>query len=98
MKKKTAMLEDKQAIFDAFADKSVAARESLELDEKTFGNIINEEIERINAKYNKSGKKPEWQENKVGNTSDEYHAQMKLSYAELVEYLLKKYGAAKEDF
>jgi hypothetical protein len=68
------------------------------LDEKTFGNIINEEIERINAKYNKSGKKPEWQENQVGNTSDEYHAQMKLSYAELVEYLLKKYGAAKEDY
>ena len=94
----TAMLEDKQAIFDAFADKSVAARESLELDEKTFGNIINEEIERINAKYNKNGKKPEWQENQVGNTSDEYHAQMKLSYAELVEYLLKKYGAAKEDY
>ena len=94
----TAMLEDKQAIFDAFADKSVAARESLELDEKTFGNIINEEIERINAKYNKSGKKPEWQENQVGNTSDEYHAQMKLSYVELVEYLLKKYGAAKEDY
>lgn len=45
-----SMLESKQAIFDAFADKSVAASESMELDDKTFGNIIKEEIDRINAK------------------------------------------------
>ena len=44
----------KQAIFDAFADKSVAATESLELDDKTFGNIIKEEIDRINAKNGKA--------------------------------------------
>ena len=44
-------LESKQAIFDAFADKSVAAIESKEMDEHTFGNIISEEIDRINAKY-----------------------------------------------
>lgn len=44
-------LESKQAIFDAFADKSVAAIESMELDDRTFGNIIKEEIDRINAKY-----------------------------------------------
>ena len=49
----TAMLENKQAIFDAFADKSVAANESLEMDDKTFGNIIKEEIDRINAKREK---------------------------------------------
>lgn len=46
-------LEGKQAIFDAFADKSVAAMENLEVDEKTFGNIIKEEIDRINTKYGK---------------------------------------------
>jgi len=46
----TALLEEKQKIFDAFADKSVAASESKELDENTFGNIIKEEIDRINAK------------------------------------------------
>lgn len=46
----TDMLKEKQAIFDAFADKSVAAQESVELDNNTLGNIINEEIERINAK------------------------------------------------
>ena len=46
----TSLLESKQAIFDAFADKSVAANESKELDDKTFGNIIKEEIDRINAK------------------------------------------------
>ena len=49
----TALLEQKQAAFDAFADKSEAAKESLELDEKTFGNIIKEEIDRINAKNGK---------------------------------------------
>ncbi|WP_281086239.1 DEAD/DEAH box helicase [Eubacterium ruminantium] len=46
----TKILETKQAEFDAFADKSVAAIESIELDEKTMGDIIKEEIDRINAK------------------------------------------------
>lgn len=46
----TAILESKQEIFDAFADKSVAASESMGLDDKSFGNIIKEEIDRINAK------------------------------------------------
>ena len=44
-------LESKQAIFDAFADKSEAAAKSQELDEKAFGDIIQEEIDRINAKH-----------------------------------------------
>lgn len=45
-----ALLESKQAVFDAFADESVVAEESFELDERSFGNIIDMEIERINAK------------------------------------------------
>lgn len=45
-----SVLESKQAIFDAFADTSVAADESMELDDNTFGDIIKEEIDRINAK------------------------------------------------
>ena len=36
-------LESKQALFDAFADKSVAANESMAIDDRTFGNIIKEE-------------------------------------------------------
>ncbi len=44
------ILEKKQAEFDAFADKSVAAKESIELDDKSFGDIIKEEINRINVK------------------------------------------------
>ena len=44
-------LESKQAVFDAFADQSVAAMESQELDDRTFGDIIKEEIDRINAKH-----------------------------------------------
>lgn len=50
----TALLESKQEIFDAFADKSVAASKSLEVDDKTFGNIIKEEIDRINAKHGRT--------------------------------------------
>ncbi|MBO4839381.1 MAG: DEAD/DEAH box helicase [Lachnospiraceae bacterium] len=46
----TDLLAEKQAIFDAFADKSEAARQSLELDEKSFGSLIQDEIERIKKK------------------------------------------------
>ena len=49
----TEILDQKQAIFNAFADKSVAAEQSIELDEKSFGQIIQEEIDRINAKNGK---------------------------------------------
>lgn len=45
----TALLAEKQAIFNAFADKSVAAQ-NIEVDTKTLGNIIQEEIDRINQK------------------------------------------------
>lgn len=49
----TNLLAEKQKAFDAFADKSVAAaKENLEVDSKTFGNLIQEEIDRINAKKN----------------------------------------------
>ena len=48
--KLTGLLEDKQVIFDAFADQSEAALESGEIDEQTFSSIIKEEADRINAK------------------------------------------------
>ena len=43
------MLREKQAIFDAFADQSSVAEETMELDEKTFGEIMREEAERIKS-------------------------------------------------
>ena len=46
----TSILEEKQQIFDAFADESVAAQKNMSMDNETFGNIINEEIERIKKK------------------------------------------------
>ena len=46
----TDLLQEKQAIFDAFADESIAAQKSIALDEKNFGNIIEDEIERIKNK------------------------------------------------
>ena len=44
------MLREKQAIFDAFADQSSVAEETMELDEKSFNEIMREEAERIRAK------------------------------------------------
>ncbi len=46
------MLQDKQREFDAFADKSVAAEQSIEINDTKFGDIINEEIERIKKEKN----------------------------------------------
>lgn len=47
------LLEEKQKVFDAFADESVSAdatqKKEAEIDDKTFGMLVNEEIERINA-------------------------------------------------
>ncbi len=51
------LLEEKQKIFDAFADESAAGTESLELDQKTFGNIVQEEIERINLSRSSCSRK-----------------------------------------
>ncbi len=44
------LLKTKQEIFDAFADESAVGTESLELDEKTFGSIMEEEKNRIQSK------------------------------------------------
>lgn len=49
-------LKAKQEVFDAFADRSSAAEESLELDEKTFGALVEEEIERIREKNKNENK------------------------------------------
>jgi len=51
----TELLEEKQAIFDAFADKSVSAEKTLEIDGTSFGDIILEEIERIKRKNSDKG-------------------------------------------
>ena len=44
------VLAQKKKVFDEFADKSVAAQqeENYEIDSKTLGTLIEEEIERIN--------------------------------------------------
>lgn len=44
------LLKDKQKVFDAFADKSLAAQLNMEIDENTFYNLIEEETARINKK------------------------------------------------
>jgi SNF2 family DNA or RNA helicase len=56
--KLTKLLEYKQEIFDAFADKSVAAEKNesydVEVDEKKFGQLIQEEIDRILSEKRKN--------------------------------------------
>ena len=48
------LLEKKQREFDVFADISVAAEKSAELDETTLGDLIEEEIERIQKRHAES--------------------------------------------
>lgn len=46
-------LSQKQLIFDSFADQSVAAQRSYEIDDQTFGSLIQMEIDQINASKKK---------------------------------------------
>ncbi len=89
----TDILEQKQAIFNAFADKSVSAQQSLEIDDKSFGDIITEEINRINIKRGINPTKVQSTENAVY-----YDELLKKSYSQIVDYLLNKYGRATGDY
>ncbi len=106
----TNLLKAKQEIFDAYADKSVAA-EKCEIDETTFGDIIKEEIDRIKKKRAESGEEAPFSDE--GDTSGEadasehapkplgeeyYDKLMAMSYNELVAFLLDKYGPVKGDY
>ena len=136
------LLEEKQAVFDAFADRSVAAiaaeGKEAEIDEKTFGKIIEEEIDRINTKngrksiHNNPAEKSDFQSVNAGDNlgsvvffnekretsnsektvaipldpsetlkkskNTDYTLEMGMTYDELVQHLLGKYGRAKEDY
>lgn len=89
----TDLLEQKQAIFNAFADKSVSAQQSLEIDDKTFGDIISEEIARINEKR---GISPTSSSN--ANNKNYYNSLLQMPYNQIVETLLSKYGKAQYDY
>ncbi len=89
----TEILEQKQAIFNAFADKSVSAQQSLEIDDKSFGDIITEEINRINIKR---GINPSKTQN--ANNAVYYDELLTKSYLQIVDLLLNKYGRATGDY
>ncbi len=89
----TEILEQKQKIFNAFADKSVSAQQSLEIDEKSFGDIITEEINRIN---NKRGTSPIKVQNT--NNADYYDNLLTKSYTQIIESLWNKYGRVPGDY
>ena len=89
----TDLLKQKQEIFDAFADKSVSAQQSIEIDDKSFGDIIAEEIARINEKR---GINPATRSQ--ADNSEYYDSLMKLTYSQIVEKLLSKYGKAQYDY
>lgn len=89
----TEILEQKQAIFNAFADKSVSAQQSLEIDDKSFGDIITQEINRINIKR---GINPTKTQN--ADNANYYDGLMTKSYLQIVDFLLNKYGRATGDY
>lgn len=115
--KLTEKLQEKQELFDAFADKSVSGQESIEVDNKTFGDIIKEEIDRINKKRGTPSEasqdikvekeKPKAEDLKKYDYNPivesekgkaYYQKIMKMSYDELVQYLINKYGPAQYDY
>ena len=68
------ILEEKQKIFNAFADKSVAAQESLDNEMSiTFGDLIQEEIDRINRE---NGKMVDDEEYDVESEMDDINQQV----------------------
>jgi len=81
----TNILEEKQEIFDAFADKSeAAASEKLEISSGAFKDIIQQEIDRINKEQGKTVDVPlkseddqpdqELEETRTNQTRKEYQA------------------------
>jgi len=77
----TSILEEKQKIFDAFADKSVAAQQTASIDDASFGDIIKKEIDRINKK--RGNDTSSVSASNLGN--DEYYDSLfKLDYYQLV--------------
>ena len=89
----TEILEQKQAIFNAFADKSVSAQQNLEIDDKSFGDIITEEINRINIKRGITPIKAQ-----SVNNAAYYDELLTKSYSQIVEILLKKYGCVTGNY
>lgn len=87
----TKLLEEKQSIFNAFADKSVAAQQSFEVDDGTLNSIITDEIERINAK---NGTKTQI----AAGNAEYYNKLTEMKYNQIVEQLKEKYGAVPGDY
>lgn len=104
------ILSEKQQIFDTFADKSIAGEQSIEINDKSFGNIIEKEYERIskkneNLKTTLNDSKVEklnsnnFTKSTIIETGKNYYEKiMKMKYYELVQFLINKYGPAKYDY
>ena len=111
------ILEKKQQIFDTFADKSLAAEQDINIDDKSFEKIIDEEIKRIKSKRGIPSEasldvknipiKPivpmlhKFQYNPITikEKGEQYYSKlMKMSYYELVQFLINEYGPAKCDY
>lgn len=104
-------LEEKQLAFNVYADKSVAYEntQDINIDETSFKQIINEEIDRIKSKNNSTfdinSDQTTFQKNEVEtipnksvDNFDYYNQLMKMSYQQVVSSLLKKYGSVDGDY
>lgn len=86
------ILEKKQIEFDAFADKSVAA-ESVEIDDSTLGDIIKDEIDRINKKRaNKSEVKKTIEPVKEWEKAKDSYRGLPLTVTQRIKMVSQPYG------
>jgi hypothetical protein len=110
----TELLEQKQEIFDAFADESVAGKDGMGLDDVSFRGIIEGEIDRIRLKRegisspaskvagSDASELPVLSETPMAEEAptlgEARMPELSLTYGELVARLREKYGAARGDY
>lgn len=90
----TKILEEKQSIFNAFADKSVSAQQSLDIDDKSLKDVLSHEITRISTK--RGIQRNDFSENDDNKVY--YDKLMQMTYLEIVNFLLEKYGPVNGDY
>lgn len=85
---------EKQSIFNAFADKSVSAQQSLDIDDKSLKDVLSHEITRISTK--RGIQRNDFSENDDNKVY--YDKLMQMTYLEIVNFLLEKYGPVNGDY
>ena len=95
------ILQNKQTIFNEFADKSKANEGIIEINDSTIGEIVKSEEQRLREKgYTMKDETSPVNETESSQKEQEidYRDYLSKSYNQLVSLFIDKYGAAKYDY